>query len=274
MEDGSGRERIQHLSCGTMCPVGARMIQGEGGWLAAADIVCHCLLIETGEGLVLVDTGFGLDDARNPHQLGRAFGALMRPRPTESETALERLRALGHDPSDVRDIVITHLDLDHAGGLPDFPGARVHVIAREHEAAMNPGWRDRARYVAAHWSHKPDWVLHEAEGDEWLGFTSVRVLPGTDPEVLLIPLHGHTLGHTGVAVRRGNGWLLHCGDAYFHHGEVETPSHCPPALRLFQSLNNADGAARRENQERLRELAQRQGNEVELICSHDPAYLR
>ena len=274
MGDGTGEDRIQHLNCGTMCPLGARMIQGEGGWLAAADIVCHCLLIETGEGLVLVDTGFGLGDARNPRQLGRAFGAMMRPRPTESETAHARLQALDYDPADVRDIVITHLDLDHAGGLPDFPDARVHVIAREHEAAMSPGWRDRARYVAAHWSHGPDWVLHEAEGDEWLGFKSVRVLPGTDPEVLLIPLHGHTLGHTGVAVRRGDGWLLHCGDAYFHHGEVETPSHCPPALRLFQSLNNADGAARRENQERLRELAQRHGGEVELICSHDPHYLR
>jgi glyoxylase-like metal-dependent hydrolase (beta-lactamase superfamily II) len=116
--------------------------------------------------------------------------------------------------------------------------------------------------------------MHEAEGDEWLGFTSVRVLPGTDPEVLLIPLHGHTLGHTGVAVRRGDGWLLHCGDAYFHHGEVATPSHCPPALRLFQALNNADGAARRENQERLQELGRRHGDEVELICSHDPSYLR
>ena len=92
--------------------------------------------------------------------------------------------------------------------------------------------------------------------------------------MLLIPLHGHTLGHTGVAVRRGDGWLLHCGDAYFHHGEVETPSHCPPALRLFQMLNDADGAARRENQERLRELGRRHGDEVELICSHDPFYLR
>jgi glyoxylase-like metal-dependent hydrolase (beta-lactamase superfamily II) len=102
-----------------------------------------------------------------------------------------------------------------------------------------------------------------------MGFRSVRILPGADAEILLIPLPGHTLGHTGVAVRRGDGWLLHCGDAYFHHGEVQTPPHCPPGLRFFQNLNQADGSRRHENQERLRELAARHGDEVELICSHD-----
>ena len=76
-----------------------------------------------------------------------------------------------------------------------------------------------------------------------------------------------------MAIRRGEGWLLHCGDAYFHHGEVQTPPHCPPGLRFFQNLNQTDGAARRENQERLRELAARHGDEVELICSHDPYLL-
>ena len=72
-----------------------------------------------------------------------------------------------------------------------------------------------------------------------------------------------------VTVRRGEGWLLHCGDAYFHHGEVQTPSYCPPGLGVFQELNQVDGAARRQNRERLRELAARHGEEVELICSHD-----
>ena len=43
----------------------------------------------------------------------------------------------------------------------------------------------------------------------------------------------------------GDGWLLHCGDAYFDHGEVETPPSCPPGLRLFQNLNAADGRARK-----------------------------
>jgi glyoxylase-like metal-dependent hydrolase (beta-lactamase superfamily II) len=125
----------------------------------------------------------------------------------------------------------------------------------------------------AHWAHGPRWALHDVAGDEWLGFESVRVLPDSDDRVLLIPLPGHTLGHTGVALRRSNGWLLQCGDAYFYRDEVSTPPSCPPGLRAFQAIVQANGKLRHQNQERLRELARRHSGEVELICSHDPVLL-
>jgi glyoxylase-like metal-dependent hydrolase (beta-lactamase superfamily II) len=173
----------------------------------------------------------------------------------------------------VRHIVLTHLDLDHAGGLPDFPEAEVHLLGREYEAGIGPNRKKRDGYVTTHWAHGPKWVEHEVDGDEWLGFESIRVLPGSGGEVLLIPLIGHTHGHTGVAIRRPDGWLLHCGDAYFDRHEVETPPSCPPAMRVFQRLMQEDGPARQQNQERLRELAQRHADEVELICSHDGATL-
>jgi glyoxylase-like metal-dependent hydrolase (beta-lactamase superfamily II) len=256
-----------------MCPRGGRLIAGEGGLLSGARIVCHCLLIEGAQGLMLVDTGFGLADTRNPRQLGVLFTSLIRPRTDVAETAISQIRALGFEPDDVRDILTTHLDLDHSGGLPDFPEAQVHLLGRELEAAMSPGWRERVRYLEVHWAHGPHWVQHFVGGDEWFGFESVRVLPGSDDEILLIPLPGHTLGHTGVAIRQPDGWLLHCGDAYFDHGEVQTPAHCPPALRLYQELGQVDGTSRRENRERLRELARRQAGDVELICSHDAVTL-
>ena len=41
-------------------------------------------------------------------------------------------------------------------------------------------------------------------------------------------------------------------------------------LRFFQNLTAADNKARKSNQERLRELAARHGDEVTLLCSHDP----
>jgi len=266
----SAPRAIHHLNCGTMCPRGARLLTGAGGLLASTRLVCHCLLIEGADGLVLIDTGFGSDDVRKPAQLGAIFNALVRPQPDASETAVERIRALGFEPADVRHIVTTHLDLDHAGGLPDFPDADVHLLGVELDAALSPGWRERQRYIAAHWSHGPSWVRHGVEGERWLGFDSVRALPDSDEEILLIPLPGHTAGHTGVAVRQGDGWLLHCGDAYFRQSEVQTPPRCPPGLRLFELVNEVDGAARRANQERLRELGERHGAEVELICSHDP----
>jgi glyoxylase-like metal-dependent hydrolase (beta-lactamase superfamily II) len=261
--------RIHHLNCGTLCPRGARLINGRGGLLEPGRSICHCLLIEGEQGLVLLDTGFGAEDVRNPKQLGPVF-ALMNPQTTIEETALEQVKSLGFDPADVRQIVTTHLDPDHSGGLPDFPEAEVHIFGRELDAALDPSLRDRPRYLGVHWKHSPRWVRHEAEGEDWFGFEGVKILPDLGTEILMVPLIGHTLGHTGIAIKRDDGWLLHCGDAYFHHNEIATPPSCPPGLRFFQNLNNADRRQRLANQERLRELAQRHGGEVQMVCSHDP----
>jgi glyoxylase-like metal-dependent hydrolase (beta-lactamase superfamily II) len=263
--------RVHHLNCGSFCPHGARLVNGEGGWLERAHVVCHCLAIEIGDRLLLVDTGFGLEDARNPRRLGGAFRMLMNPQPKEETTALRQLEALGFSAGDVSHVVTTHLDLDHSGGLPDFPQADVHLLDAELEAALHPQLSDRLRYIGgAHWRHNPNWVRHSGGGDEWFGFEGTRILPGLDAEVLLIPLLGHTLGHSGVAIHADDGWLLHCGDAYFDHGELDTPPSCPPMLRLFMSLAAADNKARKANVERLSELAARHGEEIALLCSHDP----
>jgi glyoxylase-like metal-dependent hydrolase (beta-lactamase superfamily II) len=265
--------RVHHLNCGSFCPHGRRLVNGEGGLLEKGLIVCHCLAIESDDGLVLVDTGFGLEDARNPRQLG-LYAPLLNLHATAESTALRQLEALGFGADDVRHIVTTHLDLDHSGGLPDFPAAEVHLLAAELEAALHPALTDRPRYIGgAHWKHQPRWVTHGAGGEEWFGFESVRILPGFETEVLLVPLIGHTRGHTAVAFRSGDGWTLHCGDAYFDHREMRTPPSCPPLLRFFQNLTAADNKARKANRERLRELVSYHGDEIDLICSHDPHYL-
>jgi len=115
---------LRHLNCATMCPRGGRWLGGSGGPLAEAPLVAHCLLVEAGDGLALVDTGLGRDDVAAPRRLGQPFRALVRPTCRESETAIGQIEMLGLDPRDVRDVVLTHLDVDHAGGLADFPEAR------------------------------------------------------------------------------------------------------------------------------------------------------
>ena len=160
-----------------MCPHGARLLAGEGGWWETTDVICHCLLIETDGHLVLVDTGFGLEDSRDLGRLGPVF-KLMGAQARVEETAIRQVEALGFEAADVRQIIATHLDPDHSGGLPDFPDAEVHAFAREIEDALEPSLRDRPRYRRCHWAHGANWIRHELEGDQWFGFEGVRILPG------------------------------------------------------------------------------------------------
>ncbi len=267
--------RIHHLNCGSLCPRGGRLFGGGGGPLSPAPMCCHCLLIEGDDRLILVDTGLGVEDVNEPRRLGLLFNAMARPRLEVAETALRQVVDLGYRPSDVRHIVPTHLDLDHAGGISDFPAAAVHVFAAELRAASNRlSLNERSRYRAVQIAAVKKWTAVEEAGESWFGFSAVRAIPGTRDEVLLIPLPGHTRGHCGVAVRRSNDWLLHCGDAYFHRSEVEPGGGATPrGLRLFEALASVNGAERRANQARLRELARLAAGVVQLICSHDIADL-
>jgi glyoxylase-like metal-dependent hydrolase (beta-lactamase superfamily II) len=236
------------------------------------DLVAHCLLVERPDGLTLVDTGIGVADVQQrAARLGRAFMLLVGPVLDPAETAAAQVSRLGFAPGDVTDIVLTHLDPDHSGGLADFPQATVHVGRAEHDAAMHPVLRERLRYLPAHWSHHPRWQTHDVAGESWQGFEAVTVL--TD-DILLVPLVGHTRGHSGVAVHGPDGWILHAGDAYFHHGEIEMHgTHCPLGLRLFQWMMEKNRPARLENQTRLRSLACTHGHEITMFCSHDPEEL-
>jgi glyoxylase-like metal-dependent hydrolase (beta-lactamase superfamily II) len=263
--------RVHHLNTGTMCPRSARLVNGRGGLFARARMVCHVLLVETArDGLLLVDTGLGTGDIADPVRLGPGWVRMASPRLDLAETALAQVRSLGYSPDDVRHIAVTHLDLDHAGGIPDFPRAAVHVHRREHTAAMaQTGPRARWRYVPGHWRHEPEWRLHDDGGEAWFGFAGVRS-PFGDPDVLLVPLPGHTAGHSGIAVRSGARWLLHAGDAYFYHGQIETPPRATLVMSLFQRRVDTDRAMRVENQERLRRLKAEHGDEVTIFNGHDP----
>ncbi len=259
--------RVHHLNCGSLCPLGGCLVTGEGTPFSKVRLVCHCLLIESDAGLILVDTGLGIRDMDAARErLGSAFLLYSRPLLDVRETAAHRIEELGFRRSDVRHIVVTHLDIDHAGGLSDFPDAEVHVLAEEHRVAVGP--QTEWRYQQAHWAHEPKWRLHKAEGERWFGFDAVQALEGS-PDILLVPLAGHTAGHAGVAVRTPRGWMLHAGDAYFFHGQLTGDRMTPLGTAALEHALDAAPATRRANTSRLAALA-KSHPELTIFSSHDP----
>lgn len=251
--------RVHHLNCASMRPP------------SAGEMVTHCLLVETESGPVLVDAGYGTDDIdRTRERLGSLLPLLLRPALQRSETAIDQVRKLGFAPEDVRHVILTHLDVDHVGGISDFPWARVHLTRDEARGAFEAAsYRERGRFKNLDWARGLDYATYEPKGDPWFGFPCVRELEGLPADLLLVSLPGHTRGHAGVAVRLGERWLLHCGDAYFHHAEMQPEPSRPGALALFQRFAVVDDATRRRSQENLRQLVQHHGDEVTVFCAHD-----
>ncbi len=241
------------------------------GVFQRGELCCHCLLVESRDGLVLVDTGYGLRDIADPRsRLSAFFLAMLSPDFREEMTAVRQIGALGFSTRDVRHIVLTHLDFDHAGGLDDFPQAKIHLMARERDSALSrTTWLDRQRYRPQQWSSQSRWVSHGLGGGEtWNGFQGACSGEGLPEGIAMVPLHGHTFGHAGVAIQTDAGWLLQAGDAYFHHGEMSADPWCPPGLRFYQTLMEKQRAVRLENQRRLRQLGA-SNSSIRICCSHD-----
>lgn len=263
--------KVHHLNCGSMREIDP----GAAASLEPARALNHCLLVETDSaGLVLVETGFGTQDVtRRQETLGRTFldrtQAVLDPR----ETAAHHIERLGYSVADVRHIVLTHLDLDHSGGLPDFPHATVHLHDAELRTAMGATSshpEHGLRYRPAHWAHRPHWSAYTAQkGNSWFGFDAIE-LEGVPSEILLIPLAGHTPGHCAVAVWDTDRWLLHAGDSFYHHGQIEADRWSIPLWEALEEITETDRPLRIANQTRLRELLREHGDEVDVFSAHDP----
>lgn len=252
--------RVHHVVAGHVLPrVGPRAI-------------CHVLVVEHDDGLVLVDTGFGTVDLADPRRLGPVGRMLLRPDCDPSTTALAAVLALGYSAEAVRHVVLTHLDFDHAGGLSDFPSAVVHTTAEEWDAAtVATHAPERLRYRPVQWATTSDVRRYAGPGEPWrLGMSGHEVLPG----ITLLPLRGHTRGHAAVAVEAEDGLVVHAGDAAFDassYGAKDPRTGEPlgkaPALRTMELAACRQPWRLRRNHAALRRLDAEPG--VRVVTAHD-----
>ena len=261
--------RVHEVNCGAMRPPGGVLMDGRTPGLGAAMLACRCLLLETDDGLVAVDTGVvGRDAGQSRAAHHPVFLALDNLRLDPAESMAARVQQLGFQLEDVRHIVMTHLDFDHAAGVGDFPWASVHLHEREAGAARaRDGAKARARYRPGQWGSLTRWRAHAFGGRGWFGLPAAFLLGG---QVALVGLPGHTAGHCGVAVQEDDGsWVLHAGDAVFFRRELADAPSMPSGARAYQWAMEVSQRERRRSLRALRRVAA--GGGVRVVCTHDPA---
>jgi glyoxylase-like metal-dependent hydrolase (beta-lactamase superfamily II) len=133
-------------------------------------------MIRSPKGVILVDTGYGTNLARN-------------------------MKSLGVSPGDVKDLLITHSHGDHIGGLLKdsaraFPNARIHVSKAEYD------WSSSMRDALGKYGSAVNLITPGAIGG------GTEVLPG----VTAIAAYGHTPGHTMFMFESKGERLLFWGD--------------------------------------------------------------
>lgn len=261
--------KIHHLNCGSFCPLSHPIINRALPQLDRFNLVCHCLLIESEAGLILVDTGLGLEDVRNNGRFKSnfVFNQFAKPKLDVEETAFVQITKQGFNPKDVKHIIVTHFDSDHIGGLADFPQAKIHLLQDEWDAAQNPRTpREKARYKKIRWEQNRDVQTYKTTGDEWHGFKRVQNLKDIDPSIYLVSLPGHTKGHGGIYIE-GKNSLFHAGDAFMLASQLKNEKEILP-LTLYNKLAHED---LNEAARTLKKLGQFNLQEpgCDLFCSHD-----
>jgi N-acyl homoserine lactone hydrolase len=186
------------------------------------------LVEHPGAGPVLIDTGFHPSVAARPQaNLGRVATMLFKDvRMTPDQAASAQLRARGIEPAAVRVVVMTHLHVDHASAISEFPDATFVVSASEWAAASQGGQRDG--YVRRQFDHGFDYRLLDFEGPDassFSGFARSFDLFG-DGSVRAVYTPGHSAGHMSVVLRTARGEVLVAGDAMFLHRTLER-THLP-----------------------------------------------
>lgn len=246
---------IHHLNCGIL----------KSPFIGKA--ICHCLLLEDKNGLALIDTGFGLNEVRNPLKyIGRETIDLFAIELDENYTAFRQIKQMGLNPADVGHCIISHLDFDHIGGLADFPEAIVHISSEEYISFKS----GNTRYLPAQLEHNPHFRPYSTTTTSWHGFPARRLELGFDCDIFLIHLFGHTSGHCGVAIEQDGKKTLYAADAFFTKAELTTYDH--PATEAAAGGAEND-ALRAQNFKKLKQLFQAHP-EIEIFCYHDPEELK
>jgi N-acyl homoserine lactone hydrolase len=170
--------------------------------------------IEHRDGVIVVDTGQGahlLDTGKSLHPYLRWEVAFRIEREQEIGP---QLRALGIGPRDVKRVVLTHLHMDHDGGLAHFSDSEILVSRGELNTAR--GWAGRIRgYLPNRWPGWFDPKPLDLAAEPFGPFAASARLTA-DGAVIAIATPGHTADHVSIIVQDGDTSIMLAGDTSYN----------------------------------------------------------
>lgn len=226
-------------------------------------------------GALLIDTGFAPEVVQHHFtHLGPVIGpiyAFFRMRVRPEQGIRRQLQERGIDPDTIKTVVISHLHLDHASGVSEFPQAELVVSRQEWTWATGPGsslrgyWKPRL-VADLHW-RTVDFA--EAREDGVPGFERTLDLYG-DGSVRLLPTPGHSRGHMSVLLRLAEREALLTADAACFWQELADPGDpSKQPVPVFLPLFGPDRPAARETFGRLKDFVKARPDAL-VIPAHDP----
>jgi len=150
----------------------------------------RCLLVDTGDKVILVDTGLG--DKQDERFFSHYFLH-------GTSTLHSSLAEAGYSPDSITDVLITHFHFDHVGGavkkeadgslVPAFPNAKYWTTQRHYDWAYSPNARERASFLKENFvplaDHKVLNYIQETEGIQWDENIRIRFSYGHTESMLL-----------------------------------------------------------------------------------------
>ncbi|HET6184344.1 MAG TPA: N-acyl homoserine lactonase family protein [Acetobacteraceae bacterium] len=191
---------------------------------AAPDPLDFLVFAIRGNGLTIVmDTGFNPDSAKR-----RGRELLCTPE--------QALRNAGIEPATVKDVVLTHMHWDHAGGMQYFPQARFHIQAAEMAYCTGPCMchpflrrpfdvEDVQSAIRALYGDRM--TVHEGDAE---------IAPG----ITLHLIGGHSGGIQSIRVPTQRGWVVLAGDAIHLWGNIRKRVPFPVVVDVAKMLKGFD----------------------------------
>ena len=149
----------------------------------------------------------------------------------------------------------------------------MHVSRAEHAARFErrQPFRSRIHDSRPAFAHGPRFSTAAWTDHAELGFQRSADLFG-DGSIMLLEASGHTPGHAAVLVCAGEQLLLHAGDAFVHHAELDGEDDLPLGVRLYRRVLHEDKPSAQATLARLRAL-RRERADVMIVNAHDATLL-